>query len=105
MFRFTIRDVLWFTVVVGLAVGWWLNHRQLVRLRERFWQLHSVASSAALVMRELGVDAEYENDNITIRGSYWPPHQAPWNEGKGPNHTTEVLKRLPGPTLIRPNTR
>ena len=27
MFRFTIRDVLWLTVVVALAVGWWLEHR------------------------------------------------------------------------------
>jgi hypothetical protein len=25
MFRFTIRDVLWLTVVVALAVGWWLD--------------------------------------------------------------------------------
>lgn len=25
MFRFTIRDVLWLTVVVGLGVGWRLN--------------------------------------------------------------------------------
>jgi len=22
MFRFTIRDVLWLTVVVGMAIGW-----------------------------------------------------------------------------------
>src|SRR5262245_1335057 len=29
MFRFTIRDVLWLTVVVGLAVGWWLHSQQL----------------------------------------------------------------------------
>ena len=28
MFRFTIRDVLWLTVVVALAVGWWIQHRQ-----------------------------------------------------------------------------
>jgi hypothetical protein len=27
MFRFTIRDVLWLTVVVALVVGWWLEHR------------------------------------------------------------------------------
>lgn len=26
MFRFTIRDVLWLTVVVSLAVGWWIDH-------------------------------------------------------------------------------
>jgi len=26
MFRFTIRDVLWLTVVVALALGWWVEH-------------------------------------------------------------------------------
>jgi len=24
--RFTIRDLLWLTLVVGLAVGWWVDH-------------------------------------------------------------------------------
>jgi hypothetical protein len=28
MFRFTIRDVLWLTVVVGFAAGWWVDHWQ-----------------------------------------------------------------------------
>jgi len=27
MFRFTIRDVLWLTVVVALGVGWWLDRK------------------------------------------------------------------------------
>jgi hypothetical protein len=27
MFRFTIRDVLWLTVVVALAMGWLFDHR------------------------------------------------------------------------------
>jgi flagellar basal body rod protein FlgG len=27
MFRFTIRDVLWLTVVVGMGVGWMVNRR------------------------------------------------------------------------------
>ncbi len=26
MFRFTIRDVLWLTAVVGLAAGWAIDH-------------------------------------------------------------------------------
>jgi hypothetical protein len=26
MFRFTIRDVLWLLVVVGLGVGWWQHN-------------------------------------------------------------------------------
>jgi len=31
MFRFSIRDVLWLTVVVGLALGWWLCWRNMPR--------------------------------------------------------------------------
>jgi hypothetical protein len=29
MFRFTIRDVLWLTVVVALGIGWWIDHRRM----------------------------------------------------------------------------
>jgi hypothetical protein len=28
MFRFTIRDVLWLTVVIALAVGWWVDRQR-----------------------------------------------------------------------------
>jgi len=37
MFRFTIRDVLLATVIAGLAVGWWLDHRRAAA-REAAWQ-------------------------------------------------------------------
>jgi len=30
MFRFTIRDVLWLTVVVAFAVGWWIDRDSLI---------------------------------------------------------------------------
>ena len=39
MFRFSIRDVLWLTVVVALAVGWWLQFRESDRLRKQNWML------------------------------------------------------------------
>ena len=29
MFRFTIRDVLWLTGVVALAIGWWADNRRI----------------------------------------------------------------------------
>jgi hypothetical protein len=29
MLRFTIRDVLWLTVVVAMAVAWWMDHDRL----------------------------------------------------------------------------
>jgi hypothetical protein len=35
MLRFTIRDVLWLTVVVALAVGWGLDRVQLQRAEKR----------------------------------------------------------------------
>jgi hypothetical protein len=28
-FRFTIRDLLWLTLVVAMAVGWWLDRSHL----------------------------------------------------------------------------
>ena len=30
-FRFTIRDLLWLTLVVALAVGWWIDSRRVPR--------------------------------------------------------------------------
>jgi hypothetical protein len=44
MFRFTIREILLLTALVGLAVGWWLDHRRLESARtgsemgRRAWQ-------------------------------------------------------------------
>jgi len=33
--RFSIRDLLWLTLVVALAVGWWLDHKHTdSRLKE-----------------------------------------------------------------------
>jgi hypothetical protein len=29
MFRFTIRDVLWLTIVVALALGWWVDSKRI----------------------------------------------------------------------------
>jgi len=33
MFRFTIRDVLWLTVVVALCLGWWLHYQAARRVQ------------------------------------------------------------------------
>jgi hypothetical protein len=35
MFRFTIRDVLWLTVVSAMAVSWWVDHRRLIAVAAR----------------------------------------------------------------------
>jgi hypothetical protein len=35
MFRFTIRDVLWLTVVAAVALAWWTDHRRLTERAAR----------------------------------------------------------------------
>jgi hypothetical protein len=39
MFRFTIRDVLLMTVVVGLGVGRWINHAKVESLADKSREL------------------------------------------------------------------
>src|SRR5262245_24640181 len=35
MFRFTIRDLLWLMLVVGLSVSWWSNRRWAIQNADR----------------------------------------------------------------------
>ena len=57
MFRFTIRDLLWLTVVVGLSVGWWVNRAQLIRsgnARQRAEEIkRTFATREAIALRQL----------------------------------------------------
>jgi len=39
-FRFTIRDLLWLTLVVALGLGWWLDHRRNTGSIEPFPAYH-----------------------------------------------------------------
>jgi len=53
MFRFTIRDVLWLTVVVALAVAWAIEHRQLALVRSALQIEQAEQRMAELREREL----------------------------------------------------
>jgi uncharacterized membrane-anchored protein len=35
--RFTIRDLLWLTALVALAVGWWLDRRNVAQQRDNYY--------------------------------------------------------------------
>ena len=48
MFRFTIRDVLWLTVLVALAVGWWLDHARTRRFDETVMKLLGIRGIAVV---------------------------------------------------------
>lgn len=39
--RFTIRDLLWLTVMVAILVAWWLDRSRLAdELRNKYWVPH-----------------------------------------------------------------
>jgi hypothetical protein len=40
--RFTIRDLLWLTAVVALAVGWWVDHHDLIKYKCVYSELFRV---------------------------------------------------------------
>ena len=40
--RFTIRDLLWLTLVVALALGWWLDRAQIRKERQNLEKVRAV---------------------------------------------------------------
>jgi hypothetical protein len=61
MFRFTIRDVLWLTVVVAMGAGWWID-RLAQDARRTGIRIH------ALELRSALTNAKYNQDNF---GPQW----------------------------------
>jgi hypothetical protein len=49
MFRFSIRDVLWLMLTVGIAMGWWLNTRSL---QAPITRLHSESLELQLELQD-----------------------------------------------------
>jgi hypothetical protein len=80
MFRFTIRDVLWLTVVVAVSLGWWVDQNRLARppvpTREESYQF---------IMNESHSDKPYLFNPRT--GEMWLRHSSgEWTEfSKFPN--------------------
>ncbi len=75
MFRFTIRDVLWLTVVVALALGWWIERTSL--------------SASRLAIRVRAIDLQTalsnERERQRLEGPKWsmpdPNSGHPMGEG------------------------
>jgi hypothetical protein len=48
IFRFTIRDVLWLTVVAALAAGWWIDRARLASRAQRAAVLDAVVDASGI---------------------------------------------------------
>ena len=75
MFRFTIRDVLWLTVVVAMGIGWFLDRRQ------QEWRIDTQNRSAQIAsdLREAcikhGWTVEIHHGEVFL--AYPPGHPPP----------------------------
>ena len=56
MFRFTIRDVLWLTVVVALAIGWWADNHRIDEATARLEEDIKLLKKEIKLQREAGDD-------------------------------------------------
>jgi hypothetical protein len=48
--KFSVRDLFLVTVIVALAVGWWLDHRKNAALDERLNEMASIIENLMLVI-------------------------------------------------------
>jgi hypothetical protein len=62
--RFTIRDLLWLTVIAGLCVGWWADHRAMAR--ESLRRLSAFNTLAAFILMENGCETRDRGEVLEI---------------------------------------
>jgi hypothetical protein len=64
MFRFSIRDVLWLTVVVALGVGWYLDNARLIAVNAELARRDAETRFAKLRALELSGEAIIDADPL-----------------------------------------
>jgi hypothetical protein len=65
-FRFTIRDVVWLTLVVSLCLGWWLHQHRLTSENET---LRSFVTWYDNVLTDTGITVKSDG-SIVVEGKY-----------------------------------
>jgi hypothetical protein len=91
MYRFTIRDLLWLTVVMAVTVGWWLELRnrgpENAKLREQIREMEIQAASkdAEMKRKSLEKDIQVSNYIKDLEKSLRPPSPLPPEYGGAPN--------------------
>jgi hypothetical protein len=58
MFRFSIRDVLWLTVVVALGIAWVLEHQRNTKLAHDLGVVENEAQVSRLAIKSLHEDID-----------------------------------------------
>jgi hypothetical protein len=66
--RFSTRDLLWLTLVVALAVGWWLEHRR--QSTYEIWEIMQSNGTTTITNRVTGqyIETLYDGQHRTATG-------------------------------------
>lgn len=67
MFRFSIRDLLWLTLVVAVALGWWFNRRQLQHELQRAQAWRTRAGALKQLLATEGWKADWDFASSWVR--------------------------------------
>ena len=65
MFRFSIREMLWLMLVVGVGLGWWTESA-----RARQWRQRAEIAAGQLEVEKLGKMA-FEDSGVAFESSYY----------------------------------
>jgi len=91
MFRFTIRDVLWLMVVVGLGVGWWIQNTKqrqaLLSAQAKADDLGWKIDFCEELLADFGIKLRHEDNRVEATGDF-PDGDA----AKGMSRWTQDLK-------------
>ena len=74
MFRFTIRDLLWLTVVVALAISWWIDNKR-------------IENTVAKLEKEGRLQREARDDELIVLKELEAEHRTlveQWRKGNPP---------------------
>jgi hypothetical protein len=99
MFRFTIRDVLWLTVVVALGLGWWADRARLDAPLAKLAE-YERAGQIALKRKQDGKrlrDLQWKLSSfqsVRKNGAPWPAGEKPTFTGKEMEEMMELSERL-----------
>jgi len=88
MFRFTIRDVLWFTIVVALTLSWWIDNRRIEKTVSKLEtdrrDLQAEFDDKLWIVNEMQIKAKKELERAT-RLSSAPTSPSPLSPASTPN--------------------
>ena len=76
MFRFSIRELMLLTLVVGLALGWWLDHHRISLALADAMAWRTCAGALEHILDDSGWSIEWDLETDTVHarkksGEFW----------------------------------